>query len=50
MSRGINGSSPSVVFLLILGVPSWLGHGGTFLRLLLCSVCLFSGSAPIVAS
>ena len=50
MSGGSNGSSPRLVFLLVLRVPSWLGLEVTFLRPLLRSVCLFPGSAPIVAS
>ena len=47
LSRGVTGSSPGVVILLVIGVPSWLDHESTRLRLLLCSVCLFPWFYPI---
>ena len=32
LSRGVTGSSPGVVILLVIGVPSWLGHESTRLK------------------
>ena len=48
MTRGVTGHLE--FYSCWFGVPSWLSHVVTLLRLLLCSVCLFSGSAPFVAS